>query len=62
MIYNLDEILKEKLTKDDDCKKTYDNLKGLYATGVVESRHCGCQNIVNIRECNNKEKANDTHN
>jgi transcription elongation factor Elf1 len=24
--------------------------------------HCGCQNIVNIRECNNKEKANDTHN
>jgi predicted RNA-binding Zn-ribbon protein involved in translation (DUF1610 family) len=22
--------------------------------------HCGCQNIVNIRECNNKEKANDT--
>lgn len=48
MIYDLDEILKQKLTKDDESKKTYDNLKGLYATGVVELRYYGVERDIKL--------------
>lgn len=56
MIYDLDEILKQKLTKDDECKKTYDNLKGLYATGVVESRHYGEERDIKLNRLERKEE------
>jgi hypothetical protein len=56
MIYDLDEILKQKLTKDDECKKTYDNLKGLYATGVVEGRHYGEERDIKLNRLERKEE------
>lgn len=56
MIYDLDEILKEKLTKDNECQKSYDNLKGLYATGVVESRHYGEERYIKLNRLERKEE------
>lgn len=56
MIYDLDEILKQKLTKDNECKKSYDNLKGLYATGVVELRHYGEERDIKLNRLERKEE------
>ena len=56
MKYDLDEILKQKLTKDDECKKSYDNLKGLYATGVVELRYYGVERDIKLNRLERKEE------
>ena len=41
MILDLDKCLEEKLTKDRECTEVYENLKELYLTGTVETRHYG---------------------
>jgi hypothetical protein len=56
MIYDLDEILKQKLTKDNECKKSYDNLKGLYETGVVELRYYGEERDIKLNMLERKEE------
>jgi ribosomal protein L33 len=55
MIYDLDEILKEKLTKDRECRGVYDNLRGLYATGTVETRHYGEEREIKLNRLERKE-------
>lgn len=55
MILDLDECLKEKLTKDRECKETYDNLKGLYATGTVEMRYYGAERDIKLNRLERKE-------
>jgi hypothetical protein len=56
MIYDLDEILKQKLTKDENCERLYDNLKGIYEAGQEESRHYGEEQQIKLNRLERKEE------
>lgn len=55
MILDLDECLKEPLTKDRDCDVLYDNLKVKYAEGQEESRHIGDERKIKLNRLERKE-------
>ncbi len=55
MILDLDKCLEEKLTKDRECTEVYENLKELYLTGTVETRHYGEEREIKLNRLERKE-------
>ena len=56
MKFDLDKILSEKLTKDRESQDVYDNLKDLYASGVVDVRHYGEEREIKLNRLERKER------